>query len=295
MKRAREEINNDTTSLPATNSSSITMEVAVTDEHIRAACDYIGKSILYANSPVSPKQIMVMSDLTYLDKFDEHPLNRSTDQNWVDQMMAQMLGVAMKNEVPILDIAININDIKAYLTAMNEGEEVPIYKAIILDGQHRWKAMQKIKSTMPHVNMNIILHVHVCDDADEIVLTLNAINNRRPFTDDHAEMVNMNKRFHDALDAVVTKKNKNRRCVTKVKSHIKILKSPEFFKKYVNYSTEDFKKAIVKIADNYKPKWTEFLTDNEKNARTALYQVVNETGLFQLVDNSHEWIMKMKK
>lgn len=292
MKRTREDQN---TADLLTNNPSVIMELTVTDEHIKAACDYIGKSILYANSPVNPKQIMVLSDLSFLDKFDEHPLNRSTDPHWVDQMMAQMLSVSMKNEVPILDIAININDIKAYLTAMNEGEDMPIYKAIILDGQHRWKAMLKIKNTMPHVNMNIILHVHVCNDADEIVLTLNAINNRRPFTDDHAEMVNMNKRFHDAIDSVVTKKNKNRRCVTKVKGHIKILKSPEFFKKYVNYTTEDFKKAIGKIAENYKSKWMDFLTENEKNAKTALSQVVNETGLYQLVDNSHEWIMMMKK
>lgn len=270
------------------------MDIVVTNKDIETACVWIGKKLLHWNSNDNPKQILVLSDLSSIDKFDEHPLNRTTDPDWVSKMTIQMLNLATKNEATTLEIAINKNDIRAYATAMSDGETYE-YKVIILDGQHRWKAMREIKNTMPHIKMDIILHVHVCEDEDDIVNHLNAINNRRAFTDVHSEQVAMVSRFFKAVDNIVTPSNRTRRCVTKLKNSNKILKSAEFNNKFKNYSVADFEQAIKKNAESYKAKWDEYVNADIKHSKTALYQVVYGTKLYNLVDDSYEWLMKLKK
>lgn len=82
---------------------------SVTDGDLEKIAHYLGKVI----DGRKGKQILLMSDVSILDKLEIHPCNRNIDQEWVEKLKIPLMKLASDNEsIGMIYIAILKKDVE---------------------------------------------------------------------------------------------------------------------------------------------------------------------------------------
>lgn len=257
----------------------------VTSSHITYATEWLGKKVLSTN----PNQVLLESDDTFIDKFAIHPLNRNVDMIWVSQMKVEVLKTVMAQECMTLTLAIDKRLIVQAMTDPDTNEDQGGFKAIILDGQHRWEAMKQLKEEIPTISFKIWIILYIVANDAEIVQRLDTLNKRRSFSKDDDDKVAVTKRFLDALSSIHTQEYQTRRSIGKVRKSA-ILKSDQFIKKHRHTTTKQFQESITSIASTYKESWE---ASQPYCKSSSLCSTIQATKLYQLVDGTCEWLNKV--
>lgn len=254
----------------------------VSNQHVDYAASLLGTKLLHSKT----NQALILSNHTYLDRFDIHEVNRNVDMQWVDKMKTQMLKAVLAQECMTLTLAI---DSRLIVAALEEPDNTDNggFKAIILDGQHRWHAMRQLVKEMPSITFEIYLIVYLVNDDRDIHTKLCDINMRRNFSQADADKVQVTMRFLEAFDSFFNTEDpimKARRCVLNVRKS-PILKSEQFIKKHNNTSVEDFVTKLRDVADEHRGKF-----EASAGKRTVPYAVACQTGLYQLLEAQCDWL-----
>lgn len=257
---------------------------SITSEHLDFAASCLGTSILSAN----PTQILIESNDTFIHRFSIHELNRNVDPTWVAQMKVELLKTIMAKECMTLTLAIDKRHIALAMDEPDTTTEYGGFKAIILDGQHRWEAMKQIKEELSHHSptFKIWLVVYVVENDAEILQRLETLNKRRQFTESDNDKVAVMQRFLEAFAQIHSTEQQTRRCIIRVRRS-PILQSDAFILKHKYTTTEQFHNRILKIAQIYHETWLGIKKHTKPNVLTF---VIEKTHLYQLVDEKENWI-----
>jgi hypothetical protein len=259
----------------------------VKPEDVNNAASWLGSSIISSN----PNQVLIESDDRFIDRFDIHELNRNVDMLWVSQMKVEILKTIMSQECMTLTLAIDIRMIETAIEKSdketdNDADTKCLFKAIILDGQHRWEAMKQIKQEMPDIRFKTWLIVYIVKNDNEIIQRLETLNKRRCFSQEDNDKVAVVKRFLDAFAQLHTNTFQSRRCIVKVRKSY-ILKTEKFIQKHRNTTTDQFRSRIQATSELYKPIW------ENQQSNTALAKIIHSTHLYQLVDSTCQWLLEV--
>lgn len=236
-------------------------------------------------------QLLLESNDKYLHMFKKHAINRNVDPQWVQEMKIELLKTIACGESMTLTLAIDTRDIEVAIkepdTEIQGG-----FKAIILDGQHRWEAMVELKKSNPGLHFNLWLVVYVVSSDSEIEERLKSLNKRRTFSQADTDKVNTLRTFLKTLNDLVTDKNANRRCVQNIRNSA-ALKSETFLNAHKFTSDAEFKAAMIRIAAKYKQMYEEKIIADSKFARSVVADVVNVSKLYQLIEDPAKWLQQL--
>lgn len=256
----------------------------VTGEHVDFAASLLGTKVLCG----SKNQVLIESNQGFLDRFDVHEVNRNVDTAWVNQMKVEMLKTIMAEECMTLTLAIDERLVKAAMEEP-EGEAHGGFKAVIIDGQHRWYAMRQIMAELPKTTFRIWLVVYLVSNDTEIRYRLDTINKRRAFTQDDTDKVAVTMRFLDAFDRFVSDPALgSKRCILRVRKST-ILKSSKFMDRHRNTTSDEFEQMIAGASASFQAPFYAL------KGRSVLHDVVAATGLYQLMDASCQWLLNLEK
>ncbi len=276
--------------MASTSTTTANTCVMVTDNHLNHAVNMVGTKMLWLSD--NQKQALVESDTSFITCFEKHAINRNVNIEWVQQMKVEIMKMAFSKECTTLTLAIHKDSILTVLVDFDENEANGGFKAIILDGQHRWEAMMQLKKEMPDFNMKIMLVIYIVENEDELLHRLRILNKRLTFTQEDNDKVNITKRFIEAFNQIVTPQNMAKRCIQKVKKSA-ILQSDAFTNKHKLTTVEKFNKAIIKVSNDYYEKYTGKLSSDSKFCKSVTAEVIKITKLYQLVDDTCAWISEI--
>lgn len=257
----------------------------VTDEDFEKIAHYLGKVI----DGRKGKQILLLCDVSILDKLELHPCNRNIDQDWVDKLKIPMMKLASDNEsIGMLHISIVKKDVEI----AKKGEDGNFsFKSIVNDGQHRFYALKQIRDQIPDFNFNVYVMVYIVDNDQEIIQRINSINTRREFDNTDNKDLLVRALFKESLDEILGNRTKHR-FVYKIYNN-NILRDKQWTKKLWNHDKEWFKNRLITISKNYKLSYNQKIDDTPKFKTSVCGQTIQETGLYQLIDDHNIWLQSI--
>jgi hypothetical protein len=208
-------------------------------------------------------------------------------------MKLEIIKMARTGECMTLTLAIDERDVKIAMEDPEIGMEQGGFKAIILDGQHRWEAMMELLQEIPDMIYNIWLVVYLVLSDEEIDARLKALNKRRNFSQDDTDKVATITRFFQAFDAIIKSENMRRRCVQKVRKS-DIFNTPAFIKKNKHKNVQQFTDALYMIAQSRRQYWETRINETDgKIGKTVLGDVIRSTKMYQLMDETCKWLNEL--
>lgn len=268
-------------------------QIEVTQDHIQSAASYLGTKIMYVDSPT---QALIQSNAALMDRLDVHPLNRDVDKTWVQAMKQEVLKNALNREFMLLTVAVDQREIHRYLNWKPEDgdSEREQFKAFIIDGQHRWYAMQELRAEMPNLVYPVMLTVYIVRNDTEIVNVLTKLNKRREFTAQDANNVEVRRRFIMAMEKAVGAAQMSRRCVrSAIIAFTRRLKSQMTLNAMSVLTEDKFFERLYDIAAEYEQIWNDKVAAQPKLAFQAVGVVIKRTKLYMLCDDTHKWLDKI--
>jgi hypothetical protein len=257
-------------------------------EKLNFAANLLGTRILTSNGT----QCLIESNNTFIHFFQKHAINRNVDPEWVKMMKMEIVKMAHIGECMTLTLAIDERDVKLAMEDPEIDVEQGGFKAIILDGQHRWEAMMELHKDMPEMIYKVWLVVYLVRNDEEIDTRLMALNKRRNFSQDDTDKVQTTARFFQAFDEVIKPENSRRRCVQKVRKS-EFINEPSFIKKHKDKSVQEFKDALHVVAQLHKTQWDVEKARNPKLKTNVIGVVIDTTNLYQMIDDSCRWLLML--
>lgn len=234
---------------------------------------------------VSNKQALCLSSMEYIDRFALGSINRDINAEWVKEMKRSIIEMASVGRRTTVTVCIDVRDIQIALTDQEAGSE---FKAVIVDSQHRWSAMKELKRENPLMEYRFWLVVYVVHNEDDMKQLFLDLDKRLDITPSDKEQIAIRKRFVNAFSEL-TDEHEKRRCVQRTKN-LPILRDQEVMRALARLTTSDIKTRIQTVAEKYK---REFETADLPKT-SVLYQVINDTKLYQLIHwQSGSWVKEM--
>lgn len=254
----------------------------ITDEDFEKIAHYLGKVI----DGRKGKQILLLSDVSILDKLSLHPCNRNIDQEWVDKLKIPMMKLASDNEsIGMMYIAIIKKDVEIAKLGENGNYS---FKPVIIDFQHRFFGLKQIRDQIPDFNFNVYVTVYIVDNDQEIIQRINSINTRREFDNADNNDLMVRAIFKESLDDILGKRTKHR-FVNQIYNN-DILRDKQWTRKLWNHDKNWFKKRFITISKNYKSTYEKKIEDFPKFKTSVLGLTLQETQLYQLIDEKNTWL-----
>lgn len=248
------------------------------------AAKFLGKHI--CDSGEQTRQMMILSDCSFIDKFTFGSVNRDIDPDWVNEMKKVMKNLYEKRERTTCVACIDVRHIKG---ALEDTEAAQEFKALIIDSQHRITALKELcEEDAKYKSYSFWVVLYIVQSDEEIEQLLKDMDKRRPFNDDDMVTVDVRLRFIQAFKEV-TVGCETRRCVTGTINHpvLRDLKVLETLKKHTKNEIKSF---IQKAALEHRQRFEQA----NLAPKTALCETINHTKMYQLVDwQSGMWIREM--
>ena len=231
------------------------------------------------------KQLLIEADESSLLKLQPHLINRNIDNEWVEKLkLPLMKTIQNKYTFTNFVIAILLDEINI------DTEGAESYRVVILDSQHRSRALTKLLEEIPTLKFNIIFEVYLVESDKEIRERIDQINYQQVFKEKDKIDINARANFSDVFYEILGEKMKHK-CAKKVlDSHI--LKDPEFIRRIQDKSQDEIKKRLLELSTEYIP-----LYENEKLKdptfdKKVLGKTIIYSKLYQLCDDSLQWLYK---
>lgn len=255
----------------------------VSGNDLAQALNWLGQ-VVYCNQD-GTRQAFLCSDVTYVGRFDLDPANRNINDEWVREMKTEIKALHERNEMMTLTAAIDKRSIAAFIEAKMSGEDLGMFKAILLDGQHRWSALKQLRDEQPGTPFKFFLIVYVVDNDEEIKMRLMQLNKRREFTKADAAEVDGRLRFLKVWNQV-TLGHENRVCVRRIRNS-ELLRKVPVIKALMNMSEDQIYQKIHQVAQKHQAAYE---ASEDRFKRSMAGKVVRATGMYQLVKDDASWI-----
>jgi hypothetical protein len=257
--------------------------VTVSVADLAEALKWLG-NVVYCD-PNGTNQAFLCSDVSFVGHFDVDPANRSVNDEWVREMKKEIVALHAKNEMMTLTAAIDKRTIAAFIHAKDNDEDLGMFKAILLDGQHRWTALKQLRDEKPKVEFKFFLIVYIVESDDEIRQRLLQLNKRREFTTSDAAEVDGRLKFLKAWNQS-TLGSENRVCVRRIRNH-ELLRNASIVKCLMKMSESEIHKKLYEIASSYEGRYK---ASSDRFKKSVAGQIIRSTGLYQLVNEDGQWL-----
>lgn len=248
----------------------------VSSAHIDEVARLFGKAIV--DSAGNTRQVLLLSDMTYLGRLGLGALNRDVNQAWVKEIKQVLLNKIMAHERIQLVACIDIRHIQAVL----DGDAQPdTLTAIVVDGQHRLFALREIAKEHPGIVYDFRLELYVIRCEAEFEALLHGENNRCAFTETDHSVLAGRKRFVQVFSRL-TAGCENRRCVQRTKNQDVLRSDQKVAAALANMSVYEIECAIKTCAAQYKSEWERVATPQV--VKSAVGATIARTGMYQLLD-----------
>lgn len=209
------------------------------------------------------------------------PFNRTIDHDYARSMEEYIRDrVFAGHLVETIKLAVSMEDI----ANRREATVVPVY---ITDGQHRWTAMREVYKRYPEYPFTFMAEVDIVRDESEISRIVHALQNVKPMTGANREGISARLKVSAALERCVKKggETMNRQCIKGVLSS-RCLRDGEAVNQAIsNMSIDRVEALFMEIGEYFRP-----LYEADKPTSRTLCQVIERTGLYQLIDPSDQWL-----
>lgn len=259
------------------------MSEPIDPKYFDEAAKYLGKSII--DQGENTRQALVITDASYLDKYTLGSVNRNINNQWVTQIKESMKQLYERKERTICTACIDVRHVKGALEDPDAAKE---FKAILLDGQHRFTALNELcKEDKKYKSYSFWVVLYIVQNDEEMEQLLRDMDKRIVFTDDDVVTIDVRMRFIKAFKELTTG-NETRRCVTGTMNH-PILRDPKITEVLRKLPKEAIKSMISKTGNEYKEKF-----EHSRIKKSALLDVIEKTKLYQLIEwQSGLWIREM--
>jgi hypothetical protein len=291
MKRMRSTSTEEIDSCKKPKPDIVQSQIDITDFFVKE----LG-SLLY----VTNKIIGVKTTPTRcIDLLEPHVLNRTINPDRVKELESVLKTVVLSGEFIELSIAIETSSIQSIITDCLSEDHTVVkqtdYKFKILDGQHRWKAIQNIRDLPGMDSLIIHLKIYLASNEKEIVRRIDEINDIRSFSKDEKTQINVTYNFLMAFSALTIGTSGS--VIDRVKN-CEYIKTDEFRKKHRDVGENQFQELILKLSQAYEEQWNGFvhklIESNPSHYRRGLvYRVVEKTKLYHLHCLPIDWIKKL--
>lgn len=261
--------------------------IEISNDDLVAVANYLGKIIDHR----SGKQILLMGNADTLDKLEIHPCNRNIDQTWVNTLKISLMKLANDNEaVATIYIAIVKNEVE--MAKRGEDGDFSI-KSAIIDGQHKVTALKQIRDQIPDFNFEMYMIVYFVENDKEIMHRIDIINSIRPFNNRDKNDILTRALFKESLEEMLAKRSRHRFVSYIWKSNI--LRDQKWTQDLWGKDKIWFKEKILAVSKSYKTKYIQKCKDNPRYIKSVIGQTIEEKGLYQLVDDTHNWLWDLTK
>lgn len=243
-------------------------------------CNTIGEAKVSSGS-----QCILTTDTTKLDLFTIHNLNRNINESHVQEMKKEIASMHMKKRFVILTVAIDINEvISAYEEHVKDDNFLDFckdIKYIIIDGQHRYTALQRlISETTDPIQILVICYLLQGDiQINELV---EDINKNLPMKESDIEEIQKKRNFREIFTKMIPEHLQNKRCIRNIINSV-YLKSKHLSEYLKVKESSDIKNDIYKISKNFEETFNEMIIDNPKFEQSAIGETIKSCGLYQLI------------
>jgi len=178
--------------------------------------------------------------------------------------------------------------------ADEDDEVVHTITAKVQDGQHRLSAMLNLYKRNPAINFPILLKVNMCKDEAEFAQQVKAMNMRMEFTAKDAEKVSTVTTIKQAVLGKVIEKHRRKRCVNALQNVLeRRLEDKAFVARYRGRTQADLETSVKNTAAKYRARWQASVDRVAASRYTARDKVIDDTKMYQMVDESCEWLDRL--
>lgn len=257
---------------------------------LKTVADYLARSLSMIGNilHMDGGQAIVLSNNSLVDRmYDITNVNRDIDDAWVQEMKKEIKYMRERGQRMTATVGIDMRDIKNIIEvnsgASTEDEKTALdtFRVKVYDSQHRLKALSELFREDPKTLYDFYVVVYIVDTNEDEKALLEKLNKRREFTKKDRTVVDARKAFMDVWDEVTGHENQTRLCVRTVRTS-KRIRNQEITNALSKMARKDMKEKLYAIAKLYHK---EFLQEceNSKFVNSAVYKVIAETKLYQLV------------
>ena len=272
----------------ASVSSSSSAVFADIDPRVtNAALEFVTKKVFVVAD--GGTQAFGESDFTKLDTMKLGSNNRNVNAVWADDLAKTMFSeLHTRRECTVLTLCIDTSQLKATL---EDDEARASFRAIILDGQHRWTAMRAIRAAYPEVNIPFWVVVHLVSNDAEQQAIIERLERRSPITPEDLGVIDARTRFKNALVTLVGVGNLRKHAFIEAADHI-VLREPRVCTALARLGPgiDAIRSALERVSIEYEPLYREC---HKASLRGSQRAIIRDTRLFFFMADPREWVPRM--
>lgn len=260
---------------------------ATSPDVLSAALQYVTTRVLDVAD--GGTQALGASDFSKLDAMKLGSMNRNVDPAWVADLVKTMFNeLHAKRERTMLTLCIDLTQVQA---ALEDDEARAGFRAVILDGQHRWTAMRDIRDAYPGTNIPFWVTVHLVRSDAEQQEIIAKLDRRSRITDVDRAVMESRRRFKDALMCAVGTANLRKHCFIEAADHA-VLREPRVCAALARVATSgDAVRAMIDgCSAAYEGRWADCVKGALKGSQRS---IVKATKLYFFMADPREWVPHM--
>ena len=258
-------------------------DATVDTKYFDEAAKYLGRSIIDPGDKT--RQALVLTDASFLDRYTLGSVNRNVNVQWVSEIKEEMRQLHERKERTVCTACIDVRHIKG---ALEDPEAARDFKAVLLDGQHRFSALSELcREDEKYKAYSFWVVLYIVQSDEEMEQLLRDMDKRIVFTEDDVVTIDVRMRFIKAFKEL-TAGQETRRCITGTINH-PVLRDPKITEALRRLPKDAIISLIQKSAAEYKEKF-----EQSRLKKSALLDVIEKTKLYQLIEwQSGFWIREM--
>ena len=230
-------------------------------------------------------QALCLSDLTRLDRLALGSVNRNVNLGWARELVQTMFTqLHTTQERTTLTVCIDVTQLQA---ALEDPEARERFQASILDGQHRFTALQLIKAERPDVVFQFWLVVHIVRSDAEQQQLITRLDRRLQITDADHQIIEARKLFKDALVLITGPEHTRKHAFLEAANHA-VLRDPRVSSELARVrDVARFRELLARCALDYKPLWNACAKSRLTSGQQAL---IKASEAYFYVTSPAEWV-----
>ena len=251
-----------------------------------AALEYVTTRVL--DVAEGGTQAMGVADFSKLDVMKLGSTNRNVNAEWVQELVTTMFQeLNARRERTVLTLCIDTSQLKA---ATEDEDARAGFRAVILDGQHRWSAMRAIRDAYPGTNIPFWVVVHLVRSDAEQQAIIDRLERRSPITDVDRGVVDARMRFKNALMTLVGAGNLRKHAFIEAADHA-VLREPRVCAGLARLGGIDAMRAALEgVSAEYEPLYRDC---HKASLRGSARTVIRDTRLYFFMADPREWVPRM--
>ena len=274
-------------SIPKEGGDGDEVQVQSVDPRVlNAALEYVTTKVLEVSD--GGTQALGAADFSKLDALKLGSANRNVSAEWVNDLVRTMfMELHERRERTMLTLCIDLREVQA---ALEDPEARAAFRAVILDGQHRWTAMRAIRDAYPGTNIPFWVTVHLVRTDEEQQDIITRLDRRSPITDVDRVVMEARARFKEALMLVVGPANIRRHAFHEAADH-PVLREPRVCAALTRVATVDaMRDKLARLSVEYEPRYRACVKGDLGGGPRA---IIRTSQIYFFMADPREWVPHM--